>query len=93
MQVGHKAGIIPEPQISCHHIGDNDKFLILASDGVFDVMSNQDVVDMLASHATNQTLDDIDLQCVCDAIVTEATKRFVDRDEVSDDTSIIIVRL
>ncbi|KAI3979509.1 hypothetical protein MKX01_001701 [Papaver californicum] len=42
-------GIIPIPQISHHHLKINDKFVVLASDGVWDVLSNKEVVSIASS--------------------------------------------
>ncbi|RZC49862.1 hypothetical protein C5167_018285 [Papaver somniferum] len=42
-------GVIAIPQISHHHLNINDKFVVLASDGVWDVLSNQQVVSIASS--------------------------------------------
>ncbi|KAI3956968.1 hypothetical protein MKX01_001002 [Papaver californicum] len=42
-------GIIAIPQISHHHLNINDKFVVLASDGVWDVLSNDQVVSIMSS--------------------------------------------
>ncbi len=109
--IGRRAGIIAEPSVTCHRVDDaRDEFLIIASDGVWDCLSNDEVVQMLSERAvrvgTNGSgsgsasgsgdewsFDSIDLQAACDAIVTEATRRFMEREDISDDTSIVIVRL
>ena len=40
-------GLIAEPEISIHTITPNDEFLILACDGVWDVLDNQTAVDVV----------------------------------------------
>ena len=40
--------LIAVPDVNVFSRSENDAFIVLASDGVFDVMSNQDVVDFLA---------------------------------------------
>ncbi|CAL9777766.1 unnamed protein product [Musa acuminata subsp. burmannicoides] len=42
-------GLISVPEISCRRLTDRDEFIILASDGVWDVLSNKEVVDIVAS--------------------------------------------
>ncbi len=113
--IGRRAGIIAEPSVTCHRVDDaRDEFLIIASDGVWDCLSNDEVVQMLSERAVRVgtggsgggsgsgsssgsgdewSFDSIDLQAACDAIVTEATRRFMEREDISDDTSIVIVRL
>ncbi|KAF3669437.1 putative protein phosphatase 2C 72 [Capsicum annuum] len=46
-----KYGIISKPDVSYHHISPNDQFLVLATDGVWDVLSNDQVVSIVC--ATN----------------------------------------
>ncbi|KAJ8458112.1 hypothetical protein OPV22_031038 [Ensete ventricosum] len=42
-------GLISVPEISCRRITDRDEFVVLASDGIWDVLSNKEVVDIVAS--------------------------------------------
>ncbi|XP_026449217.1 probable protein phosphatase 2C 72 isoform X1 [Papaver somniferum] len=42
-------GIIAIPQISHYHLNINDKFVVLASDGVWDMLSNDQVVSIMSS--------------------------------------------
>ncbi|XP_022865422.1 probable protein phosphatase 2C 72 [Olea europaea var. sylvestris] len=42
-------GIISIPDISYHHISTNDQFLVLATDGVWDVLNNDKVISIVAS--------------------------------------------
>ncbi|OIT38032.1 PREDICTED: probable protein phosphatase 2C 72 [Nicotiana attenuata] len=42
-------GIISRPDVSYHHLSPNDQFLVLASDGVWDVLSNDQVVSIVCS--------------------------------------------
>lgn len=45
---GHAAGIVAEPEIKEFDIKEEDRFLILGSDGLFDFLSNIDLVRYVA---------------------------------------------
>ncbi|KAK8933692.1 putative protein phosphatase 2C 33 [Platanthera zijinensis] len=42
-------GLISEPEISYHRSTEKDEFIVLATDGIWDVLSNKEVVDIVAS--------------------------------------------
>ncbi|KAK7270029.1 hypothetical protein RIF29_22886 [Crotalaria pallida] len=42
-------GVISVPDVSHHHLTEKDEFVVLASDGVWDVLSNNEVVNIVAS--------------------------------------------
>ncbi|TVU13682.1 hypothetical protein EJB05_37102, partial [Eragrostis curvula] len=48
-------GIISMPDVSYHHITDKDEFVVLATDGVWDVLSNAEVVSIV-NNAPSQAL-------------------------------------
>ena len=43
------SGLISVPEVSYHRITDHDQFVVLATDGVWDVLSNNQVVTIVAS--------------------------------------------
>ncbi|KAK7295639.1 hypothetical protein RJT34_18550 [Clitoria ternatea] len=42
-------GLIAVPDVSYHRLTENDEFVVLATDGIWDVLSNEEVVDIVAS--------------------------------------------
>lgn len=42
-------GLISVPDVSHHRLSEKDEFVVLASDGIWDVLSNEEVVDIVAS--------------------------------------------
>lgn len=55
LKYGGKSGVvIPNPEIHSHRITSGDEFLILASDGIFDGLSNEEVVRSVYLTARNE---------------------------------------
>lgn len=48
-------GLIAVPDVSYHRLTERDEFIVLATDGVWDVLSNKEVVDIVASVPTQTT--------------------------------------
>ncbi|CAI9295362.1 unnamed protein product [Lactuca saligna] len=48
-------GLISTPDIYYHHITEKDKFVLLASDGVWDVLSNKEAIDVVAAAPSRST--------------------------------------
>lgn len=47
-------GLISVPEVSCRRITDRDEFVVLATDGIWDVLSNQEVVGIVDSCPTRK---------------------------------------
>ena len=52
-----KQKVSPVPDIKIHRRSEDDRFLILACDGIWDVMSNEDAVRFVSSHVAKGWMD------------------------------------
>ncbi|XWS58950.1 hypothetical protein CRYUN_Cryun08bG0078200 [Craigia yunnanensis] len=48
-------GLISVPEISYRRLSEKDEFIVLATDGIWDVLSNKEVVDIVASAAARSS--------------------------------------
>ncbi|KAL8166241.1 hypothetical protein V2J09_007740 [Rumex salicifolius] len=48
-------GLIAVPEVSHRRVTDKDEFVVLATDGIWDVLSNQEAVDIIASAANRDS--------------------------------------
>ena len=51
LKTEHSPGVSPEPHVTRHAVAHGDRFVILASDGVWDVHSDEDAADLVLSYA------------------------------------------
>ncbi|XP_074570972.1 putative protein phosphatase 2C 66 [Curcuma longa] len=56
-------GLISVPEISYHRLTEKDEFIVLATDGVWDVLSNKEVVDIVASAPSHNTASRAIVDC------------------------------
>lgn len=85
--VAHTAGVISEPEIFSHELAPEDKIIVMASDGLWEFMSNQEVIDMIVKSGMAEP------RKVVDMLVTEASSRWMREEQVIDDTTIIVAYL
>ncbi|CAD8134734.1 unnamed protein product [Paramecium octaurelia] len=90
--VASTVGVSSEPEITHYKMEANQAFLVVASDGVWEVFSNEEIQKFVITHwspdMTAKKIDDI-----CELIVGESTKRWQEEDEVIDEISIVIAYL
>ena len=83
-KVAENLGVTAEPEILVREISSNDRYIAIASDGVFEFMTNQMVADIIAEK--DDPLD------ACMAVVAAAYELWLRYDVRSDDITIIILR-
>jgi CRP-like cAMP-binding protein/serine/threonine protein phosphatase PrpC len=83
--VAEDLGVISDPEILERELLPSDRFLIIASDGVFEFMTNQMVADLALSKS--------DPLIACKSIVDEAYSLWLQYEVRTDDITIIIICL
>jgi serine/threonine protein phosphatase PrpC len=83
--VAHSAGVSSEPEVFHYEFHPDDKLIILASDGLWEFMSSQEVVDFIARVP--------DPKRAVDMLVAESAARWMKEEQVIDDTTIIVAYL
>ena len=78
--------IIPEPEYIEKEIDDKTKFIILASDGVWEFLDNKMVRDIVMPFYNKNDPDG-----ACHALIDESTKWWLNEDVVVDDITVIAI--
>ena len=87
-KICREIGLLCTPEILVWNIVANDKFVIIASDGVWDHISSQEAVDIVASVWKNGKSE-----ACCEKILTEAVKRWENNSDSVDDITVVIIFL
>lgn len=82
--VGKSVGITAEPEILEWNLTPDDRFAVIASDGVFEFITSQGVVDMIAKY--DSILE------AAKRVVAEAYRLWLTFDDRTDDITIIILQ-
>jgi serine/threonine protein phosphatase PrpC len=77
--------VISEPDHTSIELTAQDKFIVLASDGVWEFISSKEAVDIIAQYDTAEE--------ACRQLVDEAYQRWLTEEEgVVDDITAVVVR-
>ena len=85
-RVAATVGVMSEPEIKEFTYEEGDKFMIIASDGIWEFISSQECVDIIKNF-----YDKNDLKGCCEYLYQESSKRWLKEEEVIDDTTMILV--
>ena len=75
--VAHRIGVISEPEVIEYSFSEEDKFIILASDGIWEYISSEECVDIVKDYFINK-----DLKGAVHFLYKEASKRWIIKEEV-----------
>lgn len=84
--VAHSAGVISEPEFTEYKLNsETDKFLVVATDGLWEFVENQETIETVEGQ--------IGPAQAVDTLVTEAGTRWMQEEQVIDDTTVIVANL
>ncbi|KAK9079864.1 hypothetical protein SSX86_001537 [Deinandra increscens subsp. villosa] len=83
--IAEKIGVVAVPEVSEVQLTANNPFFVLASDGVFEFLSSQAVVDMVDRY--------MDPRSACAAVAAESYKLWLEHENRTDDITIIVVHV
>jgi len=81
-------GVIAEPEITEYDLVEDDYCIVIASDGVWELLGSQTVADIIASVKSG------DVQDMCDTIVDQSSYMWkVEEGDYRDDITVVILML
>ena len=87
-KIAEELGVIPDPEITEIDINKNSKNIIMGSDGVFEYLTNNDVVEI-----SKKYLNGDNLKKACSAVIEKAAKLFKEKESRVDDITINIINI
>ena len=85
-RVAATVGVMSRPEIKEFDFDENDKYMIIASDGIWEFISSQECIDIIQKYYESN-----DLKGCCEYLYQESSKRWLKEEEVIDDTTLILV--
>lgn len=83
-----QVGVIADPEILEMNLTEQDKFIVIASDGVWEFLSNEEVVNIIKPHYYKNSAEK-----AAEALIREALKKWKQEENVVDDITCIIIFL
>ena len=87
-RVAHSVGVSTEPEIREYNFEKEDKFFIVSSDGLFEFISSQEIVDIVKDFYISG-----DIVSCCEYLYKVSSEKWMKEEEVIDDITMIIVFL
>ena len=83
--LAERIGCIAQPELLKKEIEENDEYIVICSDGVFEFLSNQAVLDIVLKYD--------DLLAACKAVVQESYRLWLQYEIRTDDITCIAIKL
>ena len=87
-EIIHKLGVVVDLEIMDYYFLKEDKFIILGSDGIWEFISNDEVVEIVKDYYLENNIEG-----AIEHLYNEASKRWIMEEEVIDDITIIVIFL
>ena len=87
-RVAHSVGVSHEAEVQEFTLGLQDKFVVKASDGVWEFLSNEDVAQIIYPFYEQNAPE-----AAANALVKAAFKKWKQEEEVIDDITVVIIFL
>ena len=87
-KIAQEIGVISEPEIIEREINKQSKYIIMGSDGVFEYLRNEDIVETAKKYLNNDNL-----QKACCAVVEKSANLFKQKEDRVDDITINIINI
>ena len=82
-------GVIPEPEVTEFECTPDDKFMIMASDGVWEFIGSQEAVDIVQDKLASGS----NCTQACQELIEQASQRWAEEEgDYRDDITAIIVK-
>ena len=85
-RIAQTVGVVSEPEIKEFEFDVNDKFVVIASDGIWEFISSQECVNFVQEFYHKELMK----EC-CEFLYEESKKRWMKNDESVDDITIILI--
>ena len=85
-EVAASVGTISEPEIETYDITNDDKFIIIASDGIWEFISSLECVNIIKDFYFKK-----DLKGCLKYLLNESSKRWIKEEEVIDDITAVLI--
>ena len=85
-EIAASVGTISEPEIEEYDITKDDKFIIIASDGIWEFISSKECVNLIKDFYIKK-----DLKGCLKFLLNESSKRWIKEEEVIDDITAVLI--
>ena len=85
-RVAATVGVMSDPEILEYELSERDKFVLIASDGVWEFISSSEVVNIIKDFYIKN-----DMKGCCEYLYSESKKRWLHEEEVVDDITMVLV--